>query len=64
MSQQQLSIDAGLVKGSGSEANIRSFVPWIFLLGCAIITFAVLIADASFTPEQRMETFLRSGMYP
>ncbi len=61
---QQLSIDAGLVKASDNQTRTRTFVPWVLLLGCAIIAVVVLMADASLTPEQRIDAFLQSGTYP
>jgi hypothetical protein len=64
MTQQQLSIDAGLVtKASDHRPNARGFLPWA-VLGCAVIVLVVLMADATITPEQRIDAFLQSGTFP
>jgi hypothetical protein len=55
---QDVSIGAAVTAKAGS----RVLPLWPFIL----IAFVVLILtlDASLTPDQRLEVFLQSGMYP
>ena len=60
---QNVSIDAALTtNASRREVESRRFPLWALIL----VAFAALVLgfDASLTPDQRLEVFLQSGMYP
>jgi hypothetical protein len=60
---QNVSIDAALTTtASRREVERRRFPLWALIL----VAFAALVLgfDASLTPDQRLEVFLQSGMYP
>jgi hypothetical protein len=62
---QQAALDAALAtnlpqsKGEGRLLALCSFI-----LVAAVLAIAALISDSSFTPEQRIQVFQQSGMYP
>ena len=60
---QHVSIDAALTTNASRRAvDSRRFPLWALIL----VAFAALVLgfDASLTPDQRLEVFLQSGMYP
>ena len=62
---QHVAIDAGLAtelpqrKGQACLLAVGSFI-----LVVAILAVAALVSDASLTADQRLQVFLRSGIYP
>ena len=62
---QHVALDAALAtsmpqrKGDGRLLAFCSFI-----LVAAVLAIAALISDSSFTPEQRIQVFQQSGMYP
>jgi hypothetical protein len=60
---QNASIDAALTtNASRREVETRRFPLWALILVAFVVV--VLRFDASLTPDQRLEVFLQSGMYP
>ena len=60
---QNVSIDAALTMNAlRRKVESRRFPLWALIL----VAFAALVLgfDASLTPDQRLEVFLQSGMYP
>jgi hypothetical protein len=47
-----------------SKRSPHTIALWGFLLLAIIVVLAVLIADASITPEQRVTLFQQSGFFP
>ena len=37
---------------------------WPFIVVVAILAIVALISEASFTPDQRIQAFQQSGLYP
>jgi hypothetical protein len=37
---------------------------WSFIIVIGIVVIAALVSDRSLTPDQRIEVFQQSGMYP
>ena len=62
---QHVALDAALAtsvpqrKGEGRLLALSSFI-----LVAAVLTIAVLLSDSSLTPEQRIQVFQQSGVYP
>jgi hypothetical protein len=62
---QHVALDSALAtslpqrKGDGRLLALCSFI-----LGAAVLAIAALISDSSFTPEQRIQVFQQSGVYP
>ena len=42
----------------------RSIALWVFVLALMVVAVAVLMADASLTPEQRIAVFMQAGHFP
>ena len=42
----------------------KSIAPSIFILLLIIVVGTALVSDASLTPEQRIDVFQRSGVFP
>jgi hypothetical protein len=60
---QNVSIDAALTtNASRRQVETRRFPLWALILVAFVVV--VLRFDASLTPDQRLEVFLQSGMYP
>ena len=61
---QHVSIDTALTtEASEHKVENHTFALWTLII---LVAFAVLVLrlDASFTPNQRIEMLLQSGMYP
>jgi hypothetical protein len=62
---QHVALDAALAtsvlqrKGKGRLLALCSFI-----LVAAVLAIAALISDSSLTPEQRIQVFQQSGIYP
>jgi hypothetical protein len=56
---QYLSGDAALRKHED-----RSIAVWLFILAAAIIAVGATLSDASLTPDQRIQAYLQSGVFP
>ena len=62
---QHVVLDAALAtsvpqrKGEGRLLALSSFI-----LVAAVLAIAVLLSDSSLTPEQRIQVFQQSGVYP
>jgi hypothetical protein len=60
---QHVSIDAApITKASQRKGESRPFPLWPLILVALVVL--ILTLDASLTPDQRLEVFLQSGMYP
>jgi len=42
----------------------KSIAPWLLILLLMIVVGTALLLDASLTPEQRIATFQKSGVFP
>jgi hypothetical protein len=49
---------------SASTAADRPYALWAFIVVLVGVACTVLVLDASITPEQRIATFLQSGLIP
>jgi hypothetical protein len=62
---QHVALDSALAtslpqrKGDGRLLALCSFI-----LVAAVLVIAALLSDSSLTPEQRIQVFQQSGMYP
>ena len=46
------------------KAEVRLLALWPFLLVVAILAAVALISESGFTPDQRLEAFGQTGVYP
>ena len=60
---QPVALDAVLATGT-PESEPRLLSMWSFIIVAGIVVIVALISDGSLTPDQRLEVFLQSGMYP
>ena len=61
---QPLALDAALATGAPERKSEPRLLPmWSFIV-VGIVVIAALISDGSLTPDERLEVFLQSGMYP
>jgi len=42
----------------------RAIELWLFSLAAAIMAVGAVVCDASLTPDQRIQAYLQSGMFP
>ena len=57
--------DATLTAGAPErKREDRPVAFWLLALAAAIIAVAALVCDASLTPDQRVQAYLQSGMFP
>jgi hypothetical protein len=62
---QPVTFDAVLATGKPErKAEVRLLALWPFLLVVAILATVALISESQFTPDQRIEAFGQSGVYP
>ena len=62
---QPLTLDVALAAGTPErKSEPRLLSMWSFIIVAGIVVIAILISDGSLTPDQRLEVFQQSGMYP
>jgi hypothetical protein len=62
---QLVALDSTLATSVPQRKGEGRLLAWCsFILVAAVLAIAVLISDSSFTPEQRIQVFQQSGMYP
>jgi hypothetical protein len=62
---QLVALDATLATSVPQRKGEGRLLAWCsFILVAAVLAIAALISDSSFTPEQRIQVFQQSGMYP
>ena len=64
---QHVVLDAALatsVPQTKGEGEGRLLALSSFILVAAVLAIAVLLSDSSLTPEQRIQVFQQSGVYP
>jgi hypothetical protein len=62
---QHVALDAALATSVPQrKAEGRLLALSSFILVAAVLTIAVLLSDSSLTPEQRIQVFQQSGVYP
>jgi hypothetical protein len=62
---QPVVLDATLATSVPQRKGEGRLLAWCsFILVAAVLAIAALISDSSFTPEQRIQVFQQSGMYP
>ena len=60
-----MALDAALATGRPErKSEPRPWPMWSFIIVASIVVIAALISDGSLTPDQRLEVFQQSGMYP
>jgi hypothetical protein len=60
-----LALDAALATGAPERKSEPRLLPmWSFIIVVGIVVIAALISHGSLTPDQRLEVFQQSGMYP
>jgi hypothetical protein len=62
---QHVALDVALVP-STPERKVKAYLLALcfFILVVAILAIAALVSDRSLTPDQRIEVFQLSGLYP
>lgn len=62
---QYLSVDAAPTTGAPKrEREIRPVAVWLLSLAAAIIAIGAVVCDASLPPDQRIQAYQQSGMFP
>jgi hypothetical protein len=62
---QPVALDAVLATSAPErKGDPRLSLVWSFIVVVAIVAIAALISDGSLTPDQRIEMFQSSGIYP
>jgi len=62
---QYLSIDAAPTTGAPERKRaIRPVAFWLLSLAAAIIAIGAVVCDASLTPDQRIQAYQQSGVFP
>jgi hypothetical protein len=56
---QYLSVDAAPTTGARDPVGV-----WLLVLAAAIIAVGAVVCDVSLTPDQRIQAFLETGMFP
>jgi hypothetical protein len=65
MMNRSVTFDPALATGKTKrEDEVRLLALWPFLLVVAILATVALISESQFTPDQRLETFAQSDVYP
>jgi hypothetical protein len=60
-----VTLDAALATSMPETRSERRLLPmWSFIIVVGIVVIAALISEGSLTPDQRIEVFQQSGMYP
>jgi hypothetical protein len=62
---QPVALDAALATNTlERKSELRQLPMWSFIIVVGIVVIAALVSDRSLTPDQRIEVFQQSGMYP
>lgn len=62
---QYLSVDAApTTRASECKREERPVAVWLLIFAAAIIAVGAVVCDASLTPDQRIQAYLQSGMFP
>ncbi len=62
---QYLSVDAAPTTGAPERnRGDRPVVVWLLSLAAAIIAVGAVVCDTSLSPDQRIQAYLQSGMFP
>ena len=62
---QPVALDAALATNAlERKSELRQLPMWSFIIVVGIVVIAALVSDRSLTPDQRIEVFQQSGMYP
>jgi hypothetical protein len=62
---QYLSVDAAPTRrASERKREDRLVAVWLLSFAAAIIAVGAIVCDASLTPDQRIQAYLQSGMFP
>ena len=65
MMNHPVALDAALATSTPERKGERRLVPvWSFSIVVGIVVIAALLSESSLTPDQRIEVFQQSGMYP
>ena len=60
-----VAMDAALATGTPEKKGELRLLPMCsFIIVVGIVVIAALISNGSLTPDQRIEVFQQSGMYP
>jgi hypothetical protein len=62
---QPVALDAALATNTlERKSELRQLPIWSSIIVVGIVVIATLVSDRSLTPDQRIEMFQQSGMYP
>jgi hypothetical protein len=62
---QYLSVDAAPPTAAPErKAEDRPITVWLLIVSAAIIAVGTIFCDASLTPDQRIQAYLQSGVFP
>jgi len=62
---QYLSVDAAPTTGAPErKREIRPVAVWLLSVAAAIIAIGAVVCDASLTPDQRIQAYQQSGVFP
>jgi hypothetical protein len=62
---QYLSVDAApTMRVPERKREDRLVAVWLLSFAAAIIAVGAVVCDASLTPDQRIQAYLQSGMFP
>ena len=62
---QPVALDAALATNTlERKSELRQLPMWASIIVVGIVVIAALVSDRSLTPDQRIEMFQQSGMYP
>jgi hypothetical protein len=62
---QYLSVDAApTTRAPERNREDRLVAVWLLSFAAAIIAVGAVVCDASLTPDQRIQAYLQSGMFP
>lgn len=61
---QYLSVDAAPMTDAQRKSEDRPVAVWLLSLAAAIIAVGAVVCDASLTPDQRIQAYLQSGIFP
>jgi hypothetical protein len=62
---QYLSVDAApTTRAPERKREDRLVAVWLLSFAAAIIAVGAVVCDASLTPDQRIQAYLQSGMFP
>jgi hypothetical protein len=62
---QYVSVDvAPTTRTHERKREERPVAVWLLIFAAAIIAVGAIVCDASLTPDQRIQAYLQSGMFP